>query len=468
MRILLVQPPTPAAAIGGDDWFIFEPLALEYLAAAVRETDDVTILDLRFGDSLHDALDTVQPDLVGVTGYTIHVNTMRALCEAVKRWNAQTLTVVGGHHATIAPGDFRSPAIDLVVVGEGVHPFREIAERMRGGASLAGIPGVGTGGRPPASAPPAPGAPARRLDDLPRPARDLTAAWRSRYFCDWMKPIASIRTSKGCPYRCRFCILWKLTGGRYLRREPEDIVAELAEIAEPYVFFCDDESLLDAQRMLRLAALIRKAGIRKQYFLYGRSDTIARHPDLLAAWKDIGLARVFVGLEFHRDEDLTYVGKSTTLRDNEAAVRILHDLDIEVYACFMLRPDFERHHFVELRRYCRALQLDYPMFTVLTPLVGTDLYQEVRGRLVTGNCDYFDFIHTLLPTRMPLRDFYRHYAWLIRTALPPQKKLAFLRKFAIGEIEPFLARSRRVRRAVRNAWRDYGQMAEGPVGAERQ
>jgi radical SAM superfamily enzyme YgiQ (UPF0313 family) len=467
MRILLVQPPTPPAAIGGDDWFIFEPLALEYLAAAVRGTNDVIILDLRFGGSMRDALESFQPDLVGITGYTVHVNTMRSLCETVKRWNAQAVTVVGGHHATVAPGDFADPGIDLVVVGEGVHPFREIVERMRRGASLTGIPSVGVAGHPPASAPPAYGTPAHRLDGLPRPARDLTAAWRSRYFCDWMKPIASIRTSKGCPHRCRFCVLWKLTGGRYLRREPDDIVAELAEIAEPYVFFCDDESLLDARRMLQLAELIRDAGIRKQYFLYGRSDTIARHPELLAAWRSVGLARVFVGLEFHREEDLAYVGKSTTLRDNDAAVRILHDLGIEVYACFMLRPDFERRHFVELRRYSRALRLDYPLFTVLTPLVGTDLYEDLRSRLVTGNSDYCDFIHTLLPTRIPLRDFYRHYAWLLRTALPPRKKLDFIRKFPIAEIEAFLARSLRVRRAVRNAWRDYEQLTQGTVGAAK-
>ena len=25
-----------------------------------------------------------------------------------------------------------------------------------------------------------------------------------------MKPLASIRTSKGCPYRCNFCALWKI------------------------------------------------------------------------------------------------------------------------------------------------------------------------------------------------------------------------------------------------------------------
>ena len=48
-----------------------------------------------------------------------------------------------------------------------------------------------------------------------------------------------------------------------------------------------------------LADLIQRAGIDKRYFLYGRSDTIARHPELLEQWKKVGLERVFVGLGVH-------------------------------------------------------------------------------------------------------------------------------------------------------------------------
>ncbi|MBI5207837.1 MAG: radical SAM protein [Candidatus Firestonebacteria bacterium] len=112
------------------------------------------------------------------------------------------------------------------------------------------------------------------------------------------------KTSKGCHFKCRFCALWKLTGGQYLTREPENIVKELEQIEEDFVFFADDESLLDTERMKTLAEHIKKAGIKKQYFLYGRSDTIVKNPNLIKKWKGIGLKRVFVGLEFFRDEDL--------------------------------------------------------------------------------------------------------------------------------------------------------------------
>ena len=109
---------------------------------------------------------------------------------------------------------------------------------------------------------------------------------------------------------------------KYYKRRPKKIVEELDSIREEYVFFADDESLLDAQRMKMLAELIKQKGIKKKYFLYGRSDTIAKNPDLIRQWRDIGLERVFVGLEFFRNEDLKYISKKSTVNDNNKAVKI--------------------------------------------------------------------------------------------------------------------------------------------------
>jgi radical SAM superfamily enzyme YgiQ (UPF0313 family) len=217
MRILLIQPPKAASTIGGEDVYIYEPLALEYVAAGVAANHDVRILDLRLTKTLEDTLRSFRPDVVGITAYTVHVNVVRRLFATIKAVNPEILTVVGGHHATVAPGDFVSPFIDLIVTGEGVFAFREIVERFEKRAQFGGIPGVSI---------PTDNGLARTepcaldsLDAFPFPARSLTVPYRPHYFSEWMRPLASVRTSKGCPYRCNFCALWKLTGGCYLRRE---------------------------------------------------------------------------------------------------------------------------------------------------------------------------------------------------------------------------------------------------------
>lgn len=453
MKILLVEPAKAPGTIGGDDVFLYEPLALEYLAAGVCKNHEVKILDLRLEKNLQQILEGFSPDVVGVTSYTVHVNTVRSLCDRIKTWNPEVLTVVGGHHATVAPRDFLSPTIDLIVLGEGVFVFKEIVERFERGRSFDGVPGLafarngGLGRTEPR--------PVDDLDAFPFPARELTGKYRHRYYSEWMKPLASMRTSKGCPYRCSFCALWKISGGRYLRREPSQVIEELATISEDYVFFADDESLVDVARMQTMASTIKEAGLQKQYFLYGRSDTIARNPKLLEQWREIGLQRVFVGLEFFRDQDLTYIRKGSTLRDNESAVRILQALDIEIYASFIVRPIFTREDFAALRQYCRDLGLTFATFAVLTPLPGTDLYEEMESQLITQNYDYFDFLHTVLPTELPLKEFYREYAGLFTSAIPLTRQARTLRRFSWSEVLPTMIKSVRVVNRVRRAHLDY-------------
>jgi radical SAM superfamily enzyme YgiQ (UPF0313 family) len=432
MKILLVQPAKAEKAVGGEDFSIFEPLALEYLAAGVAGDHDVRILDLRVDPNLDSHLHDFQPEVVGITAYTVHVNTAKKLFQQIKTFNPEIFTVVGGHHATVMPEDFYTPFIDAVVAGEGVLPFREIMGRLEKKRALSEMPGavaLENGAVLIQS-----GDEALDLDALPFPRRDLTATYRKSYFSEWMRPLASIRTSKGCHFRCQFCALWKLTGGRYLTRKPESIVAELGEIEEKYVFFADDESLLDTQRMGALAALILREGINKRFFLYGRSDTIARHPELVAQWKKIGLERVFVGLEFMRDEDLKLIRKGSTAANNVSAVQILKGLDIDIWPMFMVRPEFSHQDFGELRRYCLDLELPFIGFSVLTPLPGTDLYEEVKDRLITANYDYFDFFHTLLPTRLPLKDFYQELATLFKRSRSLKNQIKLMRKYRLREL----------------------------------
>lgn len=455
MRILLIQPPKPPGTIGGEDVFIYEPLSLEYLAAGVAHDHDVKILDLRLEDSFRSTLVEFNPDVVGITAYTVHVNVVKKLFEQVKSWNAETLTVVGGHHATVSPDDFRTPSIDVTVMGEGVFVFKEIVRRLERGESLEHIPGTVVTHNNRTSRTDCNGD--IDLDSLPFPDRKLTEKYRAHYYSEWMKPLASIRTSKGCPFRCSFCAEWKVAGGRYYKREPHRVVEELAGIAEPFVFFADDESLVDATRMTLLAQLIRQAGIQKRYFLYARSDTIARHPEVLALWQKIGLERVFIGLEFYRDEDLLYIHKKSTTEDNAKAIRILRDLDIDIYASFIVRPDFSRSDFAAYLDYCRRMKLNYASFAVLTPLPGTDLYEETKDQLLTHNEDYFDFLHTLLPTTLPLEDFYTELRHLYQRAIPMSRQLLLLKKFPPREIPRLLSAGRRFYKRLKTAHLDYAQ-----------
>lgn len=86
--------------------------------------NDVRILGLRLDRDLEEVLGSFRPHVVAITGYTVHANAVIELFDAIRRRSPKTLTVVGGHHATVVAEDYVSPSSDLIVLGEGVFTFR--------------------------------------------------------------------------------------------------------------------------------------------------------------------------------------------------------------------------------------------------------------------------------------------------------------------------------------------------------
>lgn len=426
MKTLLIQPPSHDPDT--DRFFMFEPLALEYLGAGLKlDNHTVELLDARLEPDIESAFRRFQPQIVCLTGFTSHVNIVKRISTRLKEIDPNIVVVVGGHHATVAPVDFNDTYIDVVVIGEGVFTLREILRAIETGRTILDIPGVAI----PSFKGMRFSAPRRytNLNELPTPDRSPTARHRQQYFSEWFKPLASVRTSLGCTARCNFCALWSITAGKYLRRDPESVVEELKSVAEPNIFFCDDESMCDVKRMNLLADLIQEAGIKKNYFLYGRVDTIVKHPDLFAKWSKIGLAQVFVGMEDFSDERLAAMNKGTTTAQQAQAVRILDDLGIMMYASYMVDPAYMREDFRNLQAYVRRLKHIYATFTVMTPLPGTKLHAEREGELLSRKPELYDMMHALLPTTLPQAEFYEEFARLWSNAVPFYRIIPTLTRF---------------------------------------
>ena len=70
----------------------------------------------------------------------------------------------------------------------------------------------------------------------------------------------------------------------------------------------------------------------------------------------------------------------------------------------------------------------------MTPLPGTDLYEAVKDKFITFNYDYFDFFHTLLPTKFSLQDFYRELAHLFKGSRSLKNQLRLMGKYRLREL----------------------------------
>lgn len=409
MKILLIKPPLNRSLFAPSRG---EPLELEYLAAAVPD-HSVEILDMRIDHNLQARLEKFRPRLVGVTAYTCDVPVAKEVIREVKKFDSSIVTAVGGNHATFLPVDFAEPSVDAVFLGMADISFRDFVSRLEEGKDTSEVHNLAL---------------VRNgqlefteqklfevdLDSIPFPARHLVAKYRGKYRDLTRNRTAMVLSSRGCPFRCTFCACWKVMNGKYLTRSPESIVEELASLGGDIdsVHFADDNTLHNVQRARRLCQLIQERKIQKKLSMYARADLIVKHPDLIEALKEAGVAYLTIGVESFREEELSELNKRTSVETNNEAIRILRRLGIGNAAHFIVNPDYNEDDFQALFRYVCESELFQPTFTVLTPLPGTDLYQNTYDRLVIKDYAYFDFVHSVLPTRLSRKDFYDQFVWL--------------------------------------------------------
>ena len=453
MKILLVEPPANSHDIVTGVVGLAEPLALECVASTLS-SHDVRILDMRIDCNLLREMERFKPDVVGTTCYAVGVYVAKKVLREAKKFDSGVVTVIGGHHATLIPEDFFEDFVDAVVIGEGEETFKELVDRLEQGKDISNVMGIAcrkdgrflvTDERP-----------LLNLDDLPFPRRELIEKYRDKYFRASWHPITSLYTSRGCPFRCSFCSMWKVNRGKYRVRSAESVVRELETIPEKHIDFIDDNTLADVERAYRLYELIKEKGLRKIYKVYARSDTVAKHPDLIKKWKEIGLGLILIGFESFKNEDLRKWNKKTSIEQNEEALRVLKENDVESAAYFVIDPEFDRKDFGLLSEYIEEKGLTHPIFTICIPLPGTDMYEEKKEK-VSKNYELFDFYHVVERTKLPKREFYKCFVNLYKRAYSPLRLLKDPKRntaaFSLSQVWLKLKYLRGLNNLVKNAER---------------
>ncbi|MHC4399655.1 MAG: B12-binding domain-containing radical SAM protein, partial [Planctomycetota bacterium] len=419
MRILLVEPPIAASDIVTAVLALPPPHHLERLAGAVTRHHDVRICDMRIEKDLASQLESFRPEMVGVSCVAANYRLARDVLKTAKHHDPDTFTVMGGHHPSLAPELCDDRHSDFVVLGEGETTLRELVQVCEEGKGFEGVKGIGyktTAGDFRIN-------PRRKLmdlDRLPPVARHLTDGYRrrNRYFRAGWRPVDCVISSRGCPHKCTFCGLWKINHGCYRVRKPESVVDEIQSISEPYVTFADDNTLDHIPKVNRLIDLLEERGIRKTYSFYGRVDTIVRHPRLIERLRNVGMKMLLLGLESCDQDALDIMNKKTSTETNRTAIEICRANDVEIVAYLIVDPSFDKGDFRRLSDYVAENNLTHPIFTILSPFPGTDLYEQVKHTLITDSFELIDFYHTVMPTKLPLDEFYTEFLGLYKRAYP--------------------------------------------------
>jgi hopanoid C-3 methylase HpnR len=287
-----------------------------------------------------------------------------------------------------------------VLKGEGEAAVARLLEGAahRDPRSLLEVPGVVSpaGNGPPPSF-------VKDLDDLPA-ARDLLRH-RRKYFIGVLDPCASIELSRGCPWDCSFCSAWTFYGRSYRIKSPDAAVAELEQIREPGVFIVDDVAFIQPQHGMAIGEAIARRGIKKQFYLETRGDVLLRNKDVFRFWRTIGLQYIFLGVEAIDAEGLKRYRKRVTASKNLEAIEFARTLGVMVAINIIADPSWDRRQFQVIREWCLEMP-EIVNISVNTPYPGTETWLTESRRLTTRDYRLFDIQHAVLPTRLPLPEFY--------------------------------------------------------------
>ncbi len=429
LKVLLVRPyPYLPTSQWLQSLIHLEPYAQELIAGGINPPHDVKICDLAMEENpveiFRQVLHDYNPNLVGFGGFSSQFHINRKLAGITREILPETITCLGGIHPSSTPLDCNYPELfDFIVRGDGVSAIKNVIAALEMDKPLPEsewiIPTASSNFEKLASMPPPPLNP----DGITtRPRRDLVDT--SRYYCicygqpgervkTLFPEIACIRTSVGCPNRCSFCVVHFIAKGKYFQREVQDVVDEIASLPQEYIYFADDETFINTKRMTLMAESLMARGVKKKYLSWARSDTICNHPELFKLWKQAGLEFVYVGFESLEEENLNAYNKNATASQNREAREILRKLNLNVHAAFMINQDFEKKDFLTVQRAIKEIAPAEFAFTVYSPPPGTQEFEENRNKFICDDpCLYYDCLHTLLPTRLPLKDFYRYFTIL--------------------------------------------------------
>jgi radical SAM superfamily enzyme YgiQ (UPF0313 family) len=357
------------------------PLGLMYIAAQIEKESrhEVEIIDAQVDELTYEQLKAEiqkrNPDVVGITAMSFTIIDVMKVVKIVKEINKNIKIILGGPHATIFPEEtLHTKGVDFAILGEGDLVINPLLDNINDLDELEKIKGlvfqkngkiINTGQSDFI----------KDLDTIPFPARHLTPYKKYFWALSPYRPITTMFTSRGCPYKCLFCDRPQL-GKNFRAASAKRVVDEMEKCKEmgiQEIFIYDDTFAVDRKRVLDICAGILERGIDIVWNIRTRVNTV--DPEILTALKKAGCQRIHYGVEAGTQKILNELRKGITLEMVEKAFKLTRKAGIQTAAYFMIgSPTETREDIEETIKFMKKLKTDYVHITITTPYPATGLY----------------------------------------------------------------------------------------------
>ncbi len=402
MNVLVLNAPyfprfsrpqrSPAVTKSGT---IYYPIWLAY-AVGVLEHDNfnVTFLDAPAQDlEMRDVLDAVRqtsPSLVVMDVATPSIDNDLAVAADIRLLAPDTTILTVGTHVSALPEDTltRSDVVDAVARREYEMTVLDLARAIRTHKGkppddvLASILGLSYRTNDGTIA---------HNEDRPF-IEDLdTLPWVSRVYKKHLRiedyfnpnaipPMVTLITSRGCPFRCSFCVYPQtLTGRKYRFRSLSDVVTEIRYVKQEFphvksIFFEDDTLTANKKRCMAFSRELIRQNLNISWTANSRVDL---DYETMALMKRAGCRMLCVGFESGDPKILRGMKKGIRRERMFQFMRDAKKAGILIHGCFIFGFPGETRESIE-RTIDLSIQLDPDTVQYYPVMVypGTEAYDE--------------------------------------------------------------------------------------------
>lgn len=394
---------------GHDDHYLPYPFQLGYATALLeRDTDaDIRSLDacaLDFDE--HEFIDFVKsyaPDFLFIEIPTVSFPLVMGILKEIKSLVDCEIGIGGGHITALTEGVMENYSfIDYGLVGEYEIALKELVlalmeddskERIKdiGGLALRCGDKILLNKKEKLI---------RDLDDLPFPERESLPIEKYRDFVVAGEPSIQMRSSRGCPSSCIFCLRRHVIFGspKYERRDPSKVVDEMELCKKKYdakqIYFDDDTMTRNRKHVREICQEILDRGLDIPWTCMG---DVTLDKQTLELMHKSGCIGVKFGVETANQDVLKNAGKdflsTLGMKQVERFVKNCQELGLWTRAAYTLGlPKDTKESILATIRFAKDLDTDGLNFSITTPLPGTPFFKIAKENdwLVTLDWTKYD------------------------------------------------------------------------------
>lgn len=411
MKILLLNPPflkkfsrpqrSPAVTKSGTLYF---PMWLSYAAGVLMENGfDVDLVDAPADDYvLYDIIEKVkkyQPDLIVLDTSTPSIyNDINVAGQLKDTCQNAFVTLVGTHVSALPEETLKiDNRIDAVAVHEYDYTILDLANTLKKGGNLQDILGlsfrqngkiVHNSRRPYIE----------RLDKLPFVSKVYKKFLNIKNYFNpnALYPMVTVTTSRGCAFRCTFCVYPQTLMGRHFRlRSVENVVDEMEYIVENFpqakaIFFEDDTLTANKKRCNELADCIIK---RKINISWTTNARVGLDLETMRKMKKAGCRTLCVGFESGSQIILDNMKKNVKIERMIDFMKNAKKAEMLIHGCFMAGlPGETKETMKQTIELAKRLKPDTAQFYPVMVYPGTEAYNWYKERGLIATDDFSKWI----------------------------------------------------------------------------